>query len=63
MTTVNLLEALQEQRAQLERLLEKKIWISEAPNATIEEMNIQVAQIKSLIEELDNLIQGRRRST
>jgi replicative DNA helicase len=61
MTTVDLLEALKQQRARLERLLESKIWISDAPKATIEEMNAQVAQIKSLIQEIDDLIQARRR--
>jgi hypothetical protein len=60
MTTPDLLAALKKQREQFERLLEKKIWISEAPKATVEEMNGQVAKLKSLIEELDALIQARR---
>jgi hypothetical protein len=61
MTTIDLVEALKEQRARLERLLQAEVWISDAPKATIEEMNVQVSQIKSLIQDLDSLIQARRR--
>jgi hypothetical protein len=61
MTTIDLLEALKQQRAQLERLLKAKIWISSAPKATIEDMKAQVVQIRSLIQELDDLIQAQRR--
>jgi len=60
MTKVDLLEALKEQRAQLERVLKAKVWISDAPKAAVEEMNAQVAQIKTLIQELDELIQAKR---
>jgi hypothetical protein len=61
MTTIDLVESLKQQQAQLERLLEAKVWISDAPKPTVEEMNVQVAQIKFLIQELDDLIQTRRR--
>lgn len=60
MTTVDLLEALKQQRAQLKRLLEAKIWISNAPKAMIEEMETQLTQMRSLIQELDDLIQAAR---
>jgi hypothetical protein len=55
-TQIDLRDALKQQQAQLRRLLNAKIWISNAPKATREEMNAQVAQIKSLIQELEEAI-------
>lgn len=59
-TQIDLVDALKQQQAQLRRLLDAKIWISNAPKAIVEEMNAQVDRIKSLIQELDDLIQARR---
>ena len=49
-TTINVLNALQGQQAQLKRLIAQKMWISDAPKATLTEMNAQVTQIKALLE-------------
>jgi hypothetical protein len=35
------------------------MWISDAPKATLTEMNAQVTQIKALIEELEKDIQDQ----
>jgi hypothetical protein len=61
MTQIDILEALKQQQAQLKRLLDAKVWISNAPKATIEEMNGQIAQIKSLIQELEDLIGAQKK--
>jgi len=52
-------DALQGQQAQLKRLLAQKVWISNAPKATLSEMKVQVAQIKALLAELEKNIQGQ----
>jgi hypothetical protein len=58
-TTINMIDALQGQQAQLKRLLAQKAWISKAPRATLSEMEVQVAQIKALLAELEKDIQGQ----
>ena len=52
-TTINVLNALQGQQAQLKRLIARKMWISDAPKATLTEMNAQVTQIKALLAEIE----------
>lgn len=59
-TQIDLVDALKQQQAQLRRLLDAKIWISNAPKATREEMNAQVAQIRSLIQELEGVIRSSK---
>jgi len=54
---IDLVAALENQKRQLQQLLDRKIWISEAPERTLEEMSAQTAQLKSLIQELDDVIQ------
>ena len=56
---IDLLAAIKQQQVLLKRLLEKKIWVSNAPKATVEEMKGQISQIKSLIQELEELIQAK----
>jgi hypothetical protein len=56
-TTINVLNALEGQQAQLKRLIAQKIWISEAPKATLVEMDAQVTQIKALLAEIERDIQ------
>jgi hypothetical protein len=58
---VDIVESLKAQCDQLRRLLDAKIWVSEAPKATAEEMAAQVAQLKSLTAQLDQLIQKHRK--
>jgi replicative DNA helicase len=57
---IDLVAVLKQQREQLEHLIRAKIWIGDTPKATVEEMREQVARIKSLIQVLDGLIEGRR---
>ena len=57
-TTINMIDALQGQQAQLKRLLAQKAWISKAPKATLSEMKVQIAKLKALLAELENNIQG-----
>jgi hypothetical protein len=58
-TAINIIDALKGQHAQLRRLLEQRMWISEAPKATLAEMKAQVTQIKSAIAELEKAIQDQ----
>jgi hypothetical protein len=51
-TTMNVLNALQGQQAQLKRLIAQKMWISDAPRATLTEMAAQVTQIEALLAEI-----------
>jgi hypothetical protein len=60
MNEIDLVDALRQQQTQFRRLLDAMVWISNAPKATIEEMNAQIAQIKSLIQELERLIPDRK---
>lgn len=53
---INIVESLKTQRAHLERLLDAKIWISSAPQATHEEMEAQIEQIRRILIELETLI-------
>jgi hypothetical protein len=52
-TTINIIDALQGQQAQLKRLIAQKVLISKAPKATLSEMKVQIAQIKALLTELN----------
>jgi hypothetical protein len=58
-TTINVLNALQGQQAQLKRLIAQKTWISDAPKATLTEIEAQVTQIKGLLAELERDIQDQ----
>jgi hypothetical protein len=58
-TTINVLNALQGQQAQLERLIAQKMWISDAPKATLTEMAAQVTQIEALLAEIGTDIQDQ----
>jgi hypothetical protein len=52
-TTINIIDALHGQQAQLKRLIAQKVLISKAPKATLSEMKVQIAQIKALLTELN----------
>jgi hypothetical protein len=58
-TAINILNALQGQQAQLKRLIAQKMWISDAPKATLTEMDAQVTQIKALLAEIGSDIQDQ----
>ena len=58
-TTINMIDALQGQLAQLKRLLAQKMWISEAPKATLSEMEAQVIEVKRLLAEIEKNIQDQ----
>lgn len=60
---IDIVESLKIQRDQLRRLLDEQIKISEAPKATVEEMASQVSQLKSIVSELEQLIQQRHLPT
>lgn len=57
---IDMVESLKAQCDQLKRLLDAKIWISETPKPTLEEMTAQVSELKSLIAQLEELIQQHR---
>ena len=56
-TTINMVDALRGQQEQLKRLLAQKMMISDAPKATLSEMEAQVAELKRLLTELEKVIQ------
>jgi hypothetical protein len=56
-TAINIIDALRGQQEQLKRLLAQPVWISDAPKATLSEMEAQVSEIKRLLAELEKLIQ------
>jgi len=62
-TTINVLNALQGQQAQLKRLIVQKMWISDAPQAMLTEIDAQITQIKALLAELERDIQDRMKGS
>ena len=58
-TIINIIDALLGQQEQLKRLLAQPVWISDAPKATLSEMEAQVSEIKRLLAELEKVIQDQ----
>ena len=58
-TTINVTDALRGQQEQLKRLIAQKIWISDAPRATLSEIQAQMTELKRLIEQLESDIQDQ----
>ena len=58
-TTINMIDALRGQQEQLKRLLKQKILISDAPKATLSEMEAQVTELQRLLTELEKAIQDQ----
>ena len=56
-TTINMVDALRGQQEQLKRLLAQKMMLSDAPKATLSEMEAQVAELKRLLTEIERVIQ------
>jgi hypothetical protein len=58
-TSINIVDALRGQEAQLRRLLAQKILISEAPKPQLSEIEAQVMELKRLLNELERVIQDQ----
>ena len=58
-TTINIIDALRGQEAQLRRLLAQKVLISEAPRPQLSEIEAQVTKLKRLLNELEKVIQDQ----
>ena len=58
-TTINIIDALRGQEAQLRRLLAQKVLISEAPRPQLSEIDAQVTELKRLLNELEKVIQDQ----
>jgi len=58
-TTINVVDALRGQQDQLKRLIAQKIWISDAPKATLSEIQAQVRELKRLLAQLETDIQAQ----
>jgi phage-related minor tail protein len=51
---VNIVDALRGQQEQLRRLIAQKLWISEAPKATLSEIKAQLGNLKRLLGQLES---------
>jgi hypothetical protein len=51
--TINIINALRGQQAQLKRLLAQKAWINDAPRPELSEIEFQVIEVKCLLAELE----------
>jgi hypothetical protein len=58
-TTINIIDALRGQEAQLRRLLAQKVLINEAPRPQLSEIEAQVTELKRLLTELEKVIQDQ----
>jgi hypothetical protein len=58
-TSINIIDALRGQEAQLRRLLAQKVLISEAPMPQLSEIEAQVMELKRLLNELEKVIQDQ----
>src|SRR5262245_25843536 len=54
---VNIVDALHGQQEQLKRLIAQKMWISDAPKATLLEIKGQLSELKRLLAQLQSDIQ------
>ena len=59
-TRINVVDALRGQQDQLKRLIAQKIWLSEAPKATLSEIEAQVVELKRLLDQLESDIQDQQ---
>ena len=58
-TSINIIDALRGQEAQLRRLLAQKGLISEATRPQLSEIEAQVMELKRLLNELEKVIQDQ----
>jgi hypothetical protein len=57
---VNLIAALRDQQFQLQRLLEKQLWVSETPQATLEEIEDQIKTNKRILSDIEAVINHKK---
>jgi hypothetical protein len=60
-SAINIVDAVRGQQEQLKRLLTQKMWISDAPKATLSEIEAQVSELKRLLAQLESDIQDQLR--
>jgi hypothetical protein len=58
-TRINMVDALRGQQDQLKRLIAQKMLISDAPKATLSEMEAQISELKRLLAQLETDIQDQ----
>jgi len=58
-TRINMVDALRGQQEQLKRLIAQKILISDAPKATLSEMEAQIGELMRLLAQLEKDIQDQ----
>jgi replicative DNA helicase len=56
---VNIIDALRGQQEQLKRLIAQKIWISDAPKATLSEIDAQLRELKRLLAQLQSDVEDQ----
>jgi hypothetical protein len=56
---VNIIDALRGQQEQLKRLMAQKIWISDAPKATLSEIDAQLSELQRLLAQLQSEVQDQ----
>jgi hypothetical protein len=56
---VNIVDALRGQQEQLKRLIAQKIWVSDAPKATLSEIEAQLSELKRLLAQLQSDVQDQ----
>jgi hypothetical protein len=56
-TSINIVDALRGQQAQLRRLIAQKALISDAPESALLDMQAQVTELQRLLAELEGVIQ------
>jgi gas vesicle protein len=56
---VNIVDALRGQKEQLKRLIAQKMWISDAPKASLSEIKAQLGELKRLLGQLESDIRDQ----
>jgi ABC-type transporter Mla subunit MlaD len=62
-TTISVVDALRGQQEQLKRLIAQRAWISDAPHATLSDIEAQLNELKRLIAQLKRDIQAQLKSS
>ena len=58
-TMISVIDALRGQQEQLKRLIAQKIWLNDAPKATLSEIESQLNELRRLIAQLETDIQDQ----